>query len=83
MPIRRPQAPRARPTYPDRTTVTNAYDGPGNLITVTDQAGNMVQYTYDAANQLKTVVQVNSPKHQQQHQPLRLRHRRQPHRPDR
>ena len=41
--------------------MTNAYDGPGNLATVTDQAGNHVKYTYDAANQFKTVVQVNSP----------------------
>ena len=36
-------------TYPDSTTVVNAYDGPGNLALVTDQAGNQVQYTYDAA----------------------------------
>jgi YD repeat-containing protein len=28
---------------------------------VTDQASNTVQYTYDAANQLQTVVQLNSP----------------------
>jgi RHS repeat-associated protein len=48
-------------TYPDTTTVTNTYDGPGNLASVTDQAGHVVQYTYDAANQLKTVVQTNSP----------------------
>jgi len=48
-------------TYPDQTTKTNAYDGPGNLVSVTDQAGNQVQYTYDAANQLASVVQVNSP----------------------
>jgi RHS repeat-associated protein len=48
-------------TYPDSTTKTNAYDGPGNLTSVTDQAGNQVQYTYDAANQLASVVQVNSP----------------------
>jgi len=47
--------------YPDQTSVKNAYDGPGNLASVTDQAGNVVRYTYDAANQLKTVVQVNSP----------------------
>jgi YD repeat-containing protein len=37
------------------------YDGPGNLISVTDQANNQVQYKYDAANQLINVVQVNSP----------------------
>jgi RHS repeat-associated protein len=48
-------------TYPDATTVVNAYDGPGNLASVTDQAGNVVQYTFDAANQLKTVVQTASP----------------------
>ena len=30
-------------------------------ISVTDQAENVVEYTYDAANQLQTVVQVNSP----------------------
>ena len=47
--------------YPDQTSVKNTYDGPGNLASVTDQAGKVVQYTYDAANQLKTVVQVNSP----------------------
>jgi RHS repeat-associated protein len=46
---------------PDTTTVTNTYDGPGNLASITDQAENVVQYTYDAANQLKTVVQVNHP----------------------
>ncbi len=44
-------------TYPDQTTKTNAYDGPGNLISVTDQAGQQVQYSYDAANQLINVVQ--------------------------
>ena len=48
-------------SYPDTTTKTNAYDGPGNLISVTDQANNVVQYNYDAANQLINVVQVNSP----------------------
>ena len=48
-------------SYPDTTTKTNAYDGPGNLASVTDQAQNVVQYTYDAANQLINVVQVNSP----------------------
>ena len=48
-------------TYHDQTTTTNAYDGPGNLAGNTDQAGNQVQYTYDGANQLKTVVQLNSP----------------------
>jgi len=47
--------------YPDGTSVKNTYDGPGNLASVTDQAQNVVQYTYDAANQLKTVVQVNHP----------------------
>ena len=46
---------------PDTTTVVNSYDGPGNLAGVTDQAQNIVQYTYDAANQLKTVVQLNHP----------------------
>jgi YD repeat-containing protein len=40
---------------------SNAYDGPGNLASVTDQAGNAVQYSYDAANQLSTVVQTASP----------------------
>jgi RHS repeat-associated protein len=48
-------------SYPDGTTTVNAYDGPGNLSGVTDQAGNQVQYTYDAANQLHTVVQAASP----------------------
>src|ERR1700722_7627873 len=47
--------------YPDTTFVTNGYDGPGNLTSVTDQAGNTVQYTFDPANQLQSVVQVNSP----------------------
>ena len=47
--------------YPDSTSVKNSYDGPGNLASVTDQVQNVVQYTYDAANQLKTVVQVNHP----------------------
>jgi RHS repeat-associated protein len=47
--------------YPDGTSVKNTYDGPGNLASVTDQAQNVVQYTYDAGNQLKTVVQVNHP----------------------
>jgi len=28
---------------------------------MTDQAGNVVQYTYDAANQLRSVIQVNHP----------------------
>lgn len=48
-------------TYSDQTTRTNAYDGPGNLISVTDQAQNVVQYNYDAANQLINVVQTASP----------------------
>jgi RHS repeat-associated protein len=48
-------------TYPDHTTVVNTYDGPGNLIGVRDQANNVVNYNYDAANQLQNVVQVNSP----------------------
>jgi RHS repeat-associated protein len=48
-------------TYDDKTTTTYAYDGPGNLALVTDQAQNQVQYTYDLNNQLKTVVQVNHP----------------------
>lgn len=39
----------------------DTYDGPGNQASVTDQLGNVVQYTYDAANQLKTVVQTASP----------------------
>jgi RHS repeat-associated protein len=47
--------------YPDKTSATNSYDGPGNLIGVTDQAGAVVQYAYDPANQLKTVVQLNHP----------------------
>ncbi len=47
--------------YPDETKKTNAYDGPGNLISVTDQAGNVVEYSYDAANQLQKVTQANSP----------------------
>jgi YD repeat-containing protein len=42
--------------YPDGKKKTNTYDGPGNLSSVTDQAGNQVQYTYDAANQLKSVI---------------------------
>jgi YD repeat-containing protein len=60
---------------PDKTTIVNTYDGPGNLASVTDQAGAIVQYTYDAgvpvdrsssmgwdaANQLKTVIQLNHP----------------------
>ena len=48
-------------TYPDGTSKTNAYEGPGNLALATDQAGNQVQYTYDVANQLSTVVQLNHP----------------------
>ncbi len=28
--------------YPDGTTVTNEYDGPGNLAGVTDRAGNII-----------------------------------------
>ncbi len=48
-------------TYPDTTTVTNAYDGPGNLSQVTDQNGHVVEFTYDAANQLQSVVQTSSP----------------------
>jgi YD repeat-containing protein len=47
--------------YPDSTSTVNAYDGPGNLVSVTDQAGKVVEYAYDAANQLKTVVQTDSP----------------------
>jgi RHS repeat-associated protein len=46
---------------PDNTTIVNSYDGPGNLASITDQASNTVQYTYDPANQLKTVVQLNHP----------------------
>ena len=66
-------------TYSDTTTKTNAYDGPGNLISVTDQANNVVQYNYDAANQLVNVVQVNSPNTGAEHHHLRLRLQRQPH----
>lgn len=44
-------------TYPDLTTTINGYDGAGNLSSVKDQAGNIVRYTYDAANQLKSVIQ--------------------------
>jgi YD repeat-containing protein len=29
--------------YPDSTSITNGYDGPGNLTGVTDQAGNTVE----------------------------------------
>ncbi len=49
--LRRAQAPY-RDHLPGYNHKTNAYDGPGNLISVTDQAGNEVQYNYDAANQL-------------------------------
>ena len=61
-----PASGSSRPTpatadYPDGTSVKNSYDGPGNLASVIDQAGNEVDYTYDAANQLKTVVQKNHP----------------------
>jgi YD repeat-containing protein len=54
-------ASRPRPISDSTTVTVNTYDGPGNLASVTDQAGNVVQYTYDAANQLKTVVQTASP----------------------
>jgi YD repeat-containing protein len=37
------------------------YDGPGNLTLATDQADNQVQYSYDAANQFASVIQLNSP----------------------
>lgn len=37
---------------PDQTSKSNGYDGPGDLTSVTDQAGNVVQYNYDAANEL-------------------------------
>jgi YD repeat-containing protein len=33
----------------------------GNLASVTDQGGNLVQYSYDAANQLRSTVQLASP----------------------
>src|ERR1051326_2092695 len=33
----------------------------GNLASVTDQAGAVVQYTYDSANQLRSVIQLNHP----------------------
>jgi RHS repeat-associated protein len=46
---------------PDGTTSINAYDGPGNLVSVTDQAGNQLEYTYGVANQLHTAVQLASP----------------------
>jgi RHS repeat-associated protein len=55
---------RRRPVeadYPDGTKKTYGYDGPGNLVLTTDQAGNQVQYSYDGANQLQTVVELNSP----------------------
>ena len=48
-------------TYDDSTTTTYSYDGPGNLAGVTDQASNTVNYTYDFANQLRSVVQTASP----------------------
>jgi YD repeat-containing protein len=47
--------------YPGQTMKSNAYDGPNNLVSVTDQAGSQVEYTYDAANQLVSVVQASSP----------------------
>jgi RHS repeat-associated protein len=48
-------------TYDDTTTTTYSYDGPGNLTGVTDQANNTVNYTYDYANQLRSVIQTASP----------------------
>ena len=45
----------------DGRWTTNTYDGPGNLASVTDQANNTVQYTYDAANQLAAVGQLAHP----------------------
>jgi YD repeat-containing protein len=69
-------------TYPDTTTVTNAYDGVGDIISVTDQAGNVVQSNYDAARQLKSVVQVNSPNTSNNTKHVCIRQRRQPGRRD-
>ena len=47
--------------YPDGTSVVNTYDGPGNLISVVDQAKNEVAYTYYPDNKLETVIQKDSP----------------------
>src|SRR6266404_272013 len=68
--------------YDDGTTTLYNYDGPGNLTIVTDQANNQVQYTYDFANQLKSVIQLASPK-SAEHDGLRVRRGREPHQPER
>ena len=47
--------------FQDGTHKTYSYNGPGKLASVTDQAGNTVQYNYDAENQLTSVVQLNHP----------------------
>jgi RHS repeat-associated protein len=52
---------RVKTIFADTTTITNVYDTVDNLISTTDQAGNIVQSNYDAANQLQSVVQVDSP----------------------
>ena len=47
--------------YPDATTVTNTYDGPGNLASVTDQAEQCGPVHLRRGQPVDNVVQVNSP----------------------
>lgn len=47
--------------HADNTTTQYTYDGPGNQTSITDQAGAVIQYTYDAANQLRSVIQASHP----------------------
>src|SRR5262249_32766670 len=48
-------------TYHDTTFTTQTYDGAGQLTSVTDQAGKVVNYNYDDAEQLVNVVQASHP----------------------
>lgn len=42
--------------YPDGTTMQQSYDGAGDRLTVTDQAGNVTTYGYDTARRLTSVT---------------------------
>jgi YD repeat-containing protein len=48
-------------TFADQTTDNLSYDGTGNVIGTTDQAGHSVQYNYDTADHLCSLVQNNNP----------------------
>jgi RHS repeat-associated protein len=48
-------------TFADQSTNSISYNGLGNITNAIDQAGHSVQYNYDTANHLCSLVQANNP----------------------